>query len=162
MMIEKLQALHMLSDGAGNATIGANKQLHQTTWVVVGKSRWTILQLGNIAQIFWVYKQQTPVLKWKITSWRPALYQMFSVSGHKVESIIHPEIQCYCLLKSETILQLDDYVFKPPYTRRKHFLHWVQLWYIPMQTEQFSLFLYEKSPISSPSLNLSPNGLDKI
>lgn len=30
-----------------------------------------------------------------------------------------------------------------------------------MQMKQFSLFLYEKSPISSPSLSLSPNGLDK-
>lgn len=80
---------------------------------------------------------------------------------HKGESIMHPEMQCYYLPKSEAILQLDDCVFKPPCPKRKHFLQWVQLWYIPMQMKPFSLFLYEKSPISSPSLNLSPNKLDK-
>lgn len=54
MMIEKPQAVYMLYDDAGNTTMGANKQLHQTTWVVAGKSRWTILLLENVAQIFLV------------------------------------------------------------------------------------------------------------
>lgn len=42
----------MLFDDAGDATTGANKQSSQPRWVVIGKSRWTIPQLGNIAQIF--------------------------------------------------------------------------------------------------------------
>lgn len=89
----------MLFDDAGDATIEANKQPpRQTRWVVAGNSRWTIPQFGNSAQKFFVQKQQTPTFNWQMMSWRPELYQVFSVAGHKIESIIHPEMSAIVCL----------------------------------------------------------------
>lgn len=58
--------------------------------------------LGMVLRNSLFRNSQTPMFNWKMMSWRPELYQVFSVAGHKIESIIHPEMRAIvCLSQNQ-------------------------------------------------------------
>lgn len=144
--------LYTLFGDAGDAGIGTNKQSHQIRRVAAGKPSWAIPQLGSIT------KAHLGAANSDVEVDADPLESSWAQGGkqHPWRKAGPPWVATVCL-DLGIILQ----PVKSPCPKREHFLHGVQLWYIPMQMNQFSLFLYEKSPIFSPSLNLSPRGLDK-